>query len=179
MYPAVDANGRTEVYAQRFRSGGLRKQLSPEGGYDPVWRGDGKEILYLNGSTVYSLMVEEQGDTLRAKAPVALFQVRVPNGMVVGDTPLAVTRDGSKILFAQGSEQPNPQLTYVMTAWDMLLHQGTGSADLNPAQHLPQPDREIHLHPDCLPFPHQVTQRGNLAEAQVRSQQSPHRPNSR
>jgi hypothetical protein len=35
--------------------------------------------------------------------------------------PLAVTRDGSRILFMQGVEQPNPQLTYVMTAWATLL----------------------------------------------------------
>ena len=35
--------------------------------------------------------------------------------------PLAVTRDGSRILFAQGVEQPDPQLTYVMTNWDATL----------------------------------------------------------
>jgi hypothetical protein len=31
---------------------------------------------------------------------------------------MAVTRDGSRILFAQGVEQPSPRLTYIMTAWD-------------------------------------------------------------
>ena len=81
----------------------------------------------------------EQSEDLRAKPPVALFQVRVPSGTIGEDMPMAVTRDGSKILFAQGTEQPNPQLTYVMTAWDNLLRQQTGSADANPGQESPPP----------------------------------------
>jgi hypothetical protein len=138
VYSAVDTNGREEVYVQRFPAGGLRKQLSLDGGADPIWRRDGKEILYRKGSTIYSLIVEEQGEDLHAKAPAALFQVRVPNGIVVGDMPMAVTGDGSKILFAQGVQQPDPQLTYVMTAWDTLLHQ-TGSGGANTRQELPEP----------------------------------------
>ena len=90
-------------------------------GYDAVWRGDGKEIVYRNGKTIYSLRVEATGNTIHAAAPETLFDVRVPAGLVREDLPLAVTRDGSRILFTQGVEQPNPQLTYVMTAWESLL----------------------------------------------------------
>ena len=35
--------------------------------------------------------------------------------------PIAVTRDGSRILFAQGVSSPTLQFTYVMTAWDKAL----------------------------------------------------------
>lgn len=110
-----------QVFAQRFPSTGLRTQLTSMGGARPIWRGDGKEILYLNGSTIYSLRVEVKGGTIHASQPEALFTVRVPDGIVGDEVPMAVTRDGSRILFAQGVEQPNPQLTYVMTAWDTLL----------------------------------------------------------
>ena len=112
---------RQEVYAQPLPSGGLRTQLTSSGGTRPIWRGDGKEILYLNGSTIYSLRVEVKGNTIHAGQPEALFDVRVPTGIVGDEMPMAVTRDGSRILFAQGVEQPNPQLTYVMTAWETLL----------------------------------------------------------
>jgi DNA-binding winged helix-turn-helix (wHTH) protein/Tol biopolymer transport system component len=112
---------RRELFAQPFPLSGLRTQLTSAGGQDGVWRGDGKEILYRNGSTIYSLRVEVKGNTIHAGPPEALFDVRLPAGLVFDSMPLAVTRDGSKILFTQGVEQPSPQLTYVMTAWDTLL----------------------------------------------------------
>lgn len=110
-----------EVFAQPFPLNGLRTQLTSEGGRDAVWRGDGKEIVYRRGKTIYSLRIEVKGNTIRSSAPEALFDVRVPAGLVLEDLPLEVTRDGSRILFTQGVEQPNPQLTYVMTAWETLL----------------------------------------------------------
>jgi hypothetical protein len=120
-YTADLGSRREGVYAQPFPSGGLRTQLTSTGGTRPIWRGDGKEILYLNGSTIYSLRVEVKGNTIHTGPPEALFDVRVPTGIVGYEMPMAVTRDGSRILFAQGVEQPNPQLTYVMAAWESLL----------------------------------------------------------
>jgi hypothetical protein len=117
----ADGSRRHDVYVQSFPSAGLRTQLTSMGGARPIWRGDGKEILYLNGSTIYSLSVDVKGGTIHANPPEALFTVRVPDGIVGDEIPMAVTRDGSRILFAQGVEQPNPQLTCVMTAWDTLL----------------------------------------------------------
>ncbi|HUJ50174.1 MAG TPA: protein kinase [Bryobacteraceae bacterium] len=117
----------SDLYAQRFPSGGLPIQLTTIGrtlhvaGANPVWRGDGKELLYLSGATLYSLRVELEADTIRAAKPEALFNVRVPAGLTANSVPLAVTRDGSRILFAQGAEQPDPQLTYVMTNWESVL----------------------------------------------------------
>lgn len=109
------------IYVQPFPSGGLRTQIPSAGGLRPVWRGDGKEILFLEGSMVYSVAVETRGGVFDAGAPRPLFKVRVPDGLVADSAPLAVSRDGSRILFAQGVEQPDPQLTYVMTAWDLRL----------------------------------------------------------
>jgi Tol biopolymer transport system component len=121
VYSASADRYHFELYAQPFPSGGLRTQLTSAGGDRPIWRGDGKEILYLNGSTICSLRVEVKGNTIHASPPEPLFDVRVSNGIVGDEMPIAVTRDGSRILFAQAVEQPNPQLTYVMTAWDTLL----------------------------------------------------------
>ncbi len=122
VYSAAAENDRhQEMFAQPFPSAGFRTQLTSTGGARPIWRGDGKEILYLNGSTIYSLRVEVKGGTIHAAPPEALFTVRVPDGIVGDEVPMAVSHDGSRILFAQGVEQPNPQLTYVMTAWDTML----------------------------------------------------------
>jgi DNA-binding winged helix-turn-helix (wHTH) protein len=122
VYSANTGSNSKEVYVQPYPPGGLRTQLTSTGGDAPIWRGDGKEILYRNGTTIYGLRVEVRGSTLLASPPEALFDVRVPAGLTGDSTPMAVSRDGSRILFAQGVEQPDPQLTYVMTAWDTILH---------------------------------------------------------
>jgi hypothetical protein len=108
----------SEIYVQPFPLTGLRTQISTSGGMSPVWRGDGKEILFWNDSTIYSVRVEAKGARFHAETPVALFKVRVPDGLVGEAESLAVTRDGSRLLFEQAVEQPDPALTYVTTNWD-------------------------------------------------------------
>jgi DNA-binding winged helix-turn-helix (wHTH) protein len=118
---AADTGYRREIYVRPFPAGGLPAQLTSDGGQFPVWRGDGREILYVNNSKIYSLRVQVNGNSLRARPPEALFEIRVPAGLTGDSEPLAVTRDGSKILFAQGVEQPASQQTYVMTLWQTTL----------------------------------------------------------
>jgi hypothetical protein len=91
--------------------------ISLEGGTAPVWRADGKEILYLNGKTIYGVRVQVNHNELAASAPAALFDVEVPNGLVGDSSPLAVVRDGSRILFAQAEKHSSPEMTYIMTDW--------------------------------------------------------------
>jgi hypothetical protein len=85
-----------------------------------VWRADGKEILYRSHTKIYSVRVETEGKEFRASAPEALFDVRPQEGLIGSGEPLAATRDGSRILFAQAIEQPRPQ-NYVMTNWMLKL----------------------------------------------------------
>ena len=42
-----DETGAPEVYVQEFRKAGKRWRISTHGGLDPRWRGDGREIFYL------------------------------------------------------------------------------------------------------------------------------------
>jgi hypothetical protein len=119
VYAAKTVGSKTEIFVQPFPMRGLRKQLTSTGGEAPIWRGDGKEILYRNLETVYSLRVEAKGDTIHAGAPEALFDtLSFPSGISTGAHAMDVTRDGSRILFEQGQPLPLP---YVMTAWDTLL----------------------------------------------------------
>ena len=111
VYSVRDAN-RYEIYAQPFASGGLRTQISSGGGEEPNWRGDGKEILYRKGKKIYSVSVNAKGGEIHAGAPEVLFEVAVPDTLNSSSDPLAVTSDGSAILFAQGVKQPDPPVSY-------------------------------------------------------------------
>ena len=89
-----------EIYVIPFPARGLRTQISSGGGADAVWRGDGKEILYRKGDEIFSVQVDTTDGKLHAAPPELLFRVSVPDDLFGSSEPLAVTRDGSAILFA-------------------------------------------------------------------------------
>jgi Tol biopolymer transport system component len=105
------------IYVQPFPSGGLRRQISAAGGVDPVWRGDGKEILYRWNDTLFSVRVDISGRELKTSEPEPLFPVKTPP-TVVSSELTGVSRDGSRILFAQAMDESYPQTVYVMTSWN-------------------------------------------------------------
>jgi len=115
------ASNRPTIFVQPFAFSGLPTPISDEGGRGAVWRGDGKEILYLNGNKIFAVPVEIKGNELRAGERKPLFEVRPPIGLTGDSQPLAVTRDGSRILFAQAVESTESRTAYVMTAWDRAL----------------------------------------------------------
>ena len=101
-----------ELFVQAFPISGSRKQISSGGGSMPYWRSDGHEIVYLGpGSCIYSVRL----DAARGQfsAPARLFAVRsAPNS--AEHTTLAVTRDGSRILFNQALDQPESRVIDVV-----------------------------------------------------------------
>ena len=111
----------TAIYAQPLSISGLPRQIAT-GGFSPVWRADGKEILYTNfgqgekyDSSIWSVRVEGSGDILRFSAPEELFHVAAPMGLASGGRPLAVSRDGSRIYFLQSAEPSESGVIQVRT----------------------------------------------------------------
>ncbi len=103
------------LYVQPFRGPGRRRQIAASG-EKAVWRKDGKEILYFDKQTVMSVTVERVGAELRFGAPRPLFSgLRRPPGTTQATSPLAVSRDGSRIFWLQGVEQPDSNMIYVKT----------------------------------------------------------------
>lgn len=117
---AIAEQGQRPIYVQRFPPRGLRTQLAP-GGLMPVWRSDGREILFYSASSIYSVSVHWANGEFYAGTPEALFKVRTTETFSADAYLLDVTNDGSRILFAQGVEQFEPPVTYVMTSFDGLL----------------------------------------------------------
>ena len=102
------------IYVQPLTSVGLRRQIANSGGI-PVWRKDGKEILYFDQGQIWSVRVDGAGTQLRFAPPEPLFSVSFALGMTSGSRPLAVSRDGSKIYFLQSAEEPDSGVIHVRT----------------------------------------------------------------
>ena len=84
--------GRREVYVQTFPAGAGKWQISTNGGIEPRWRGDGKELFYDRGDgTVMAASLETRNGSLEVTSTKELFRFR--RGRTSG-TAIAVTPDG-------------------------------------------------------------------------------------
>jgi dipeptidyl aminopeptidase/acylaminoacyl peptidase len=116
-------SGRSEVYVQPFPGAGERVRISTDGGVQPEWRADGKELFYLalDGSLV-ATMVNSAGASLTPGTPQQLFQT----GMTVTtySDQYAVTADGQRFfLLKPVSSTPPPPVIHVVLNWTAALEQ--------------------------------------------------------
>ncbi|MBI4463460.1 MAG: PD40 domain-containing protein, partial [Acidobacteria bacterium] len=101
---AADESGRNEVYVQPFPGGGQKWQISTEGGSEPVWARDGRELFYRNGDKMMAVSITTQ-PAFRATKPELLFERHYHS------LPPAVTRnydiapDGRRFLMVKASDQ--------------------------------------------------------------------------
>jgi hypothetical protein len=121
-------SGRPEVYARTFPGPGPTIQLSTEGGTDPVWRRDGREMYYRNGDQMMAVAVSSGAVGPFAK-PTVLWQAQYLAGVgsscgMSGATSANydVTADGERFLMIEDkSEVRECKLLHVVTNWSRSL----------------------------------------------------------
>jgi Tol biopolymer transport system component len=76
-----DESGRFEVYVRPFPSGAGTWRISPDGGAQPQWSRDGKELFYLSGPTLLktlrSVAIRTNGGVFDADTPKPVFEARI------------------------------------------------------------------------------------------------------
>jgi Tol biopolymer transport system component len=96
------ASAETEVsgvYVKPFPSGDGRWPVSPGRGLWPRWRGDGKEIFYLNGSKLMAASVTTGRKRFEVGTAIELFDSRIISPLHVTELNVyAVSRDGQRFL---------------------------------------------------------------------------------
>ncbi len=120
-----DISGSAQVYVRRFPDGQRRWQVSTDGGFEPKWRGDGREILYIaSDQQMMSVGVTANADTFVASRPTPLFRTTVlgapfQNGFVRNE--YAVTRDGQQFLINEPVQGAAAYAIRVVVNWRSLL----------------------------------------------------------
>jgi serine/threonine-protein kinase len=66
-------SGKPEVYVQPWPGPGPKIQISSDGGLDPVWRRDGKELFYRNGNKMMAVSVSTDA-AFHAGRPQVLWE---------------------------------------------------------------------------------------------------------
>lgn len=92
--------GRWEIYITAFPSGGAKWQVSTNGGTNPRWRKDGKELFFLDPSqNLIAVDVNTSSNAVNLGVPHILFQAL---GIQPEYGPFDVSGDGRKFLLNSG-----------------------------------------------------------------------------
>ncbi|MGC1437100.1 MAG: protein kinase [Terriglobales bacterium] len=112
-------SGRFQVYVQTFPLSDRKWQVSTDSGYEPRWRGDGREIYYLSEDR--KLMAVAVGAGPSFAVPKTLFQTRVPEGVSSRRTHYVPSRDGQRFLVNTQSADASPNPITVVLNWQADL----------------------------------------------------------
>ena len=113
-----DESGRPEVYVQAFPISTGKWQISKDGGSQPRWRRDGKEIFYLAPDSRLMAVAVTAGSTFEADSPKPLFEAGVaPTGVSNERHQYCVTSDGQRFLLTRPVERRTAQPITVVLNW--------------------------------------------------------------
>ena len=106
-----DESGTMQVYAVRYPDGGGRIQISTDGGTEPAWAADGRELFYRNGDRMLAVGIAGHPVLAVGRTQLlftaAFFHLNSPS--------YAVTRDGQHFLMMrEGETEPARQLNVVV-----------------------------------------------------------------
>jgi len=113
---AYESNGSgwREIYITAFPGGGAKWQVSAKGGVEPKWRGDGKELYFLDPSdNLVAVDADTAAGVPRLGVPHVLMQA-IGVQRQVGS--YVVAADGKKFLINSGTNQHSEPET-LLTNW--------------------------------------------------------------
>jgi len=91
-----DESGRREVYVRPFPTGDGKWQISADGGSEPRWRADGRELFFLSADGRLMAADIPENSAFDSVRPVPLFAIHARRHIFRND--YAVSADGSRFL---------------------------------------------------------------------------------
>jgi serine/threonine-protein kinase len=115
-----DESGRSEIWIRPWPKLDAKWKISTEGGTEPVWSRDGRELFYRNGDRMMSVGIGT-GATFAAASPRVLFEGRYQYSGT-GVSAYDVSPDGRRFLMVQPTEsvQPIAQIQIVLNWFEDL-----------------------------------------------------------
>src|SRR5262249_10994393 len=113
-------SGKFEIYVETVPRSDQKWPVSTNGGYEPRWRADGREIYYLSEDR--QLMAVAVGAGPSFGIPKPLFQTGVCAGVMAMRTHYVPSRDGQRILVNVATDTAPSPVTLVLN-WQEELKQ--------------------------------------------------------
>jgi Tol biopolymer transport system component len=116
-----DESGRYEVYVQPYPGPGGKWQISTEGGTEPVWNPNGRELFYRSGDKMMVVDIATQPG-FAAGRPRKLFEGRYGDTPIPGTNQYDVSADGQRFLMTKEIEQSSSatQINVVLNWFEEL-----------------------------------------------------------
>jgi Tol biopolymer transport system component len=110
-------SGRYEIYVQAYPGPGGKWQISTEGGTEPVWNPNGRELFYRSGNKMIAVDIATQ-PSFAAGKPKVLFEGQY-EPTVFTNTNYDVSPDGKRFLMLKSTEQAQaaPSQINVVLNW--------------------------------------------------------------
>ena len=96
-----DESGRNEIYVRAFPDRGRRWQVSIDGGTQPAWHGNSREIFYRNADRMMSVTLTATAAGVELSAPQQLFDRVYSYGGGITISNYDVTADGQRFLMVK------------------------------------------------------------------------------
>jgi Tol biopolymer transport system component len=115
-----NATGQNEVYLTDFPDSTRVYQVSTQGGVEPHWRGDGKELFYRapTQSDMMAVNVDESGGAVSLGKPRMLFHLQ---NVSQSSTSFDVTADGRRFLIVTSNRPQGLVPLTLVTNWNADL----------------------------------------------------------
>ena len=119
----LDESGRFEVYVQPYPGPGGKWQISTEGGTEPVWNRNGRELFYRSGDKMMAVDITTQPGFAMGKPRMLFHGPYLPSPVTFPNYD--VSSDGQRFLMLKASEQPEgaPTQMNVVLNWFEELKQ--------------------------------------------------------
>ena len=116
-----NASAQDEILIQPFPGPGTASQVSTDGGFEPVWSRDSRELFYRSGLDVMVVDVAP-GSELVLSPPRRLFTGRFERALVGGGGAwFDVSLDGRRFLMVRRKEMTQPTVIHVVLNWPSVF----------------------------------------------------------
>ncbi len=101
-----DESGRREVYVRSFPEPGAKRQVSTEGGFDPLWNPNGRELFYRRDGQMLAVETKTDGELVLG-TPRLLFE---SDSYMSQESSYDVSADGERfVMIDRGGSVPPPR----------------------------------------------------------------------
>jgi serine/threonine protein kinase/Tol biopolymer transport system component len=107
-----DESGRKEVYVQPYPGPGGKAQISTEGGVEPLWNRNGRELFYRSGKKMMAVEIATK-PSFSAGTPKVLFEGQYQSLPTISTPNYDVSPDGQRFLMLKPTEQAQAAPTQI------------------------------------------------------------------